>query len=147
MCRAWFRNRIIDELTFEDGEGLKLLAFWYPYAKHPTVYRQTVTSTNTELLSNDWPTGSSLAADIQTKGRGRYDRTWQNTPNNLSCSWKISLPEGLSHGLTQVLLGNIVKNHLILLSRINKTQKFLKWPNDLIVTAGQDWGKSVRNSG
>lgn len=137
-----FAARIIDELTFEDGEGLKLLAFWYPYAKHPTVYRQTVTSTNTELLSNDWPTGSSLAADIQTKGRGRYDRTWQNTPNNLSCSWKISLPEGLSHGLTQVLLGNIVKKSFDSAKSNQQDAKIiLKWPNDLIVTAGQDWGK------
>ena len=137
-----FAGRIIDELTFEDGERLKLLAFWYPYAKHPTIYRQTVTSTNTELLGNDWPTGSSLAAEIQTKGRGRYGRTWQNTPNNLSCSWKIALPEGLSPGLTQVLLGNIVKKTF---SSSNSNQQdqniILKWPNDLIVTSGQDWGK------
>ena len=143
MCAEHgFAGRVIDDLTFGDGERIKLLAFWQPYAMHPTVFRQTVTSTNTVLLSNEWPTGSSLSAEIQTQGRGRYDRAWQNTPQNLSCSWKISLPKGLSPGLIQVILGSLVyKSFDSAKFKQQEAEIILKWPNDLVVKVGEEWGK------
>ena len=137
-----FASRVGDELVFADGERLKLLTFWHPFARHPTITKDVVTSTNSELLAGDWPIGSSLSARSQTNGRGRYNREWVNAADLLACSWKLPLSKILSPGATQIILGYLVKQSLESIQPTNKkTRVILKWPNDLIIVANDRWGK------
>ena len=137
-----FAGRIVDELIFADGERLKLLTLWHPFARHPTICKDVVTSTNSELLAGNWPVGSSLSARRQTNGRGRYDREWVNAADLLACSWKLPLSKILSPGATQIIIGYLVKQSLESIQTTDdKARVILKWPNDLIILANERRGK------
>ncbi len=143
LCSKYgFATRIVSSLQFQDGESLRIMAFWHPFAKSPTIHREVVESTNGELLSEKWPVGSSLSTDYQTKGRGRYQREWTNTPELLACSWKICRQASITAEILQILCGYLVKQSLEALTSSNPNCKLiLKWPNDLILIKGDKWGK------
>jgi len=142
LCAKYgFAGRVVDELVFADGEQLRILVVWHPFAYHPLVHKDVVSSTNSELLHNDWPVGSSLAAQHQTDGHGRYNRQWANAAQLVACSWKISLPDKLTPATTQIVLGYLVKQSFESVKRKQKTNILLKWPNDLIVLTPHKSGK------
>ena len=143
ICAKYgFASRITDELNFLDGELLRILTIWHPFAKTLHTKRKVVESTNNELLTGEWSIGSSLSAERQTKGRGRYNREWANSPELFACSWKINLEEGVSPQLLQVLIGQIVKQSFESVNNISQDCKIiLKWPNDLILIDQERWGK------
>lgn len=136
-----FAARVIDRVILGDGEPLKALAFWHPFADYPTLSKDEVSSTNTELLNSNWPIGSSLSANHQTHGRGRYQRKWENTGKQVSCSWKVKLPSEISTGLTQVIIGNQIKRMLSNYSASSVSKVILKWPNDVLIVDEHRWGK------
>ncbi|MED5308379.1 MAG: hypothetical protein VYA95_03430, partial [Candidatus Thermoplasmatota archaeon] len=137
-----FSCRIINQLHFDDGECLRVIAFWHPYSKTPPIHKEVVGSTNSELLTNDWPVGSSLSTDLQTKGRGRYDRKWINSSELMACSWKIEKPMEVSPAMLQIICGHLVKQSLQSIDDFsNDSQLILKWPNDLIILKGEKFGK------
>ena len=141
-ARYGFAARTVDELKFTEGESLKLLACWHPFANYPTKFREVVASTNSALISGNWPTGSSLSARHQTHGRGRYDRQWINSGELLACSWKVDLPDEIAPEVVQIILGNVVKQTLDDLADVNSfATTILKWPNDVLVRNGSEIGK------
>tara|TARA_B100001027_G_scaffold111907_1_gene77201 strand:- start:1437 stop:2945 length:1509 start_codon:yes stop_codon:yes gene_type:complete len=142
LCAKYgFAGRVVDKLIFGDGEQLRILAVWHPFSRYPLVHKDVVRSTNLELLHNDWPVGSSLAAQHQTDGYGRYNRLWANAAQLVACSWKIKLPEKLTPATTQIVLGFLVKQSFESVQRTPKTNIVLKWPNDLIVLTPEKSGK------
>ena len=143
LCSKYgFASRITNQLNFADGECLRILTFWHPFAKTPHQYKEVVESTNSELLSKDWPVGSSLSANYQTKGRGRYNRAWENSAELLACSWKISKQNNITPEDLQILCGHIVKQSFESADDANSDCTIvLKWPNDLILIKGEIWGK------
>ena len=137
-----FSCRITNELHFDDGECLRIMAFWHPYSKSQSVHKDVVSSTNSELLANDWPIGSSLSTDFQTQGRGRYDRKWVNSSELMACSWKIEKPVDMPPPILQIICGHLIKQSLQSIDDIgNDSQIILKWPNDLIIVQGEKFGK------
>ena len=137
-----FSCRIINQLNFDDGECLRVMAFWHPYSKTPPIHKDVVGSTNSELLANDWPVGSSLSADFQTQGRGRYDRKWINSSELMACSWKIEKPIEMPPPILQIICGYLVQQSLQSIDGFsNDSQLILKWPNDLIILKGKKYGK------
>ena len=143
LCSKYgFASRIVNQLTFQDGECLRIMAFWHPYARFPTIHREVVPSTNSELLNEKWPIGSSLSTDLQTNGRGRYAREWTSTPELLACSWKIGEQSNISPEILQILCGYLVKQSFESISHSNSNCRILlKWPNDLILIKDGEWGK------
>jgi len=143
LCAKYgFASRIVNKLNFQNGECLRIMAFWHPYARHPTIHREVVTSTNRELLNEKWPIGSSLSANYQTQGRGRYDREWISTPELLACSWKIGKQHNIPPEILQILCGYLVKQSFESITHSNPDCKIvLKWPNDLIIIKNEEWGK------
>ncbi len=143
VCSMYgFASRITNQLNFADGECLRILTFWHPFAKTPQQHKEVVESTNSELLSKDWAVGSSLSANYQTKGRGRYNREWTNSDELLACSWKISRQDNIIPEELQILCGHIVKRSFESANDSNSECKIiLKWPNDLILIKEENWGK------
>ena len=137
-----FSCRITNQLNFDDGECLRIMAFWHPYSKTQPVHKDVVSSTNSEMLANDWPIGSSLSAALQTQGRGRYDRKWVNSSELMACSWKIEKPINMPPAILQIICGYLVKQSLQSIDDIsNDSQIVLKWPNDLIILQREKFGK------
>ena len=133
-AKSGFACRITDTESFEDGEEIKIIAIWRPFAKAKKIHLHTVTSTSTELLSSNWPIGSSLSSDYQTDGHGRRGRPWDNAAEALACSWKIGNSFDTSTNILQLICGFIVKQSL---QQHNKSQNSIqviqKWPNDILL--------------
>ncbi len=137
-----FASRITNRLNFEDGECLRILAFWHPFAKATHTHKEVVGSTNSELLTEDWPVGTSISADYQTAGRGRYNREWTNSAELMACSWKIANQREITPEILQILCGYIVKESFESAdSPFSDCKVLLKWPNDLILVKKNYWGK------
>lgn len=93
--------------------------------------RDSVDSTNTELLRTNAPHGKVLAAELQTGGRGRMGRSWLAEPGGsliFSIAWRFDRGAGFLSGLslaTGVALVRAMKDCGI-------GDVCLKWPNDLL---------------
>ncbi|HVY07644.1 MAG TPA: biotin--[acetyl-CoA-carboxylase] ligase [Burkholderiales bacterium] len=91
-------------------------------------------STNTDMLAraaNGARSGSVLAAEVQTQGRGRRGRDWHSSPGGaltFSLLWRFEQGAGFLSGLSLVVG--------IALARVIRQQGaddvMLKWPNDLL---------------
>ena len=133
-AKSGFACRVIDTETFDDGEEIKIVAVWRPFVKAKKIHQTTVTSTSTELLSSNWPIGSSLASDYQTDGHGRRGRRWDNAAEVLACSWKIGNSFDTSPNMLQLICGFIVKQCLQQHNQSpNGIQVIQKWPNDILL--------------
>ena len=137
-----FACRLTGQLKFDDGECLRLVTVWHPFASAPTIHKKITESTNSELLSNDWPTGTSISADYQTAGRGRYSRPWVNSSQSVACSWKIGQPQNMTPATLQIICGCLVKQSLESFSQSNTNSEIvLKWPNDIMIKTPNRAGK------
>ncbi len=91
-------------------------------------------STNLEALENfeEFEDGNVIVADVQTHGRGRFDRVWESSSvENIYMSFVIK-PENTINfpfmNLTQYL--SVVVNRVF--NRDYGIKSNLKWPNDIL---------------
>lgn len=93
-----------------------------------------IDSTNTALMKQALigaPTGTALAAELQTAGRGRRGRTWQaalGASLTFSLLWRFDKGAASLGGLSLVV-GLAVANALRALGLAAE----LKWPNDIVI--------------
>ena len=91
-------------------------------------------STNTDLLDramNGARSGSVLAAELQTQGRGRRGREWHSSPGGaltFSILWRFDQGAGFLSGLSLVVGIGLVR----VLRKHGAADVMLKWPNDLL---------------
>ncbi len=91
-------------------------------------------STNTDMLdraTHGARSGSVLAAESQTQGRGRRGRHWHSSPGGaltFSILWRFDQGAGFLSGLSLVVgiaLARVLRKH-------GAADVMLKWPNDLL---------------
>ena len=93
--------------------------------------RDSVDSTNSELLRENGPHGRVLAAEMQTMGRGRMGRSWLSEPGGsltFSLAWKFDRGAGFLSGLS--LAVGIALARAMASCGIEGIR--LKWPNDVL---------------
>lgn len=96
-------------------------------------YLEETESTNSEadrLASSGSPEGTIVVADRQTRGRGRFGRSWFSPPGTglyLSMILRPPVEPAASHYL--VLLSGVACSRAI--QDLCRTSVELKWPNDL----------------
>jgi len=97
-----------------------------------------VGSTNAVLLADDHaPDRSVLAAEHQSAGRGRLDRSWQSPPGaglTFSVLLRPSAPL-LTWGWLPLLAGVALQDAVRAATGVSTA---LKWPNDLLAGTGDD---------
>ncbi len=141
-AKSGFACRITDTDSFDDGEQIKIVAIWRPFAKAKKIHRPTVTSTSTELLSSNWPIGSSLSCDYQTNGHGRRGRRWDNAGEVLACSWKIGTSFDFSPNILQFICGFLVKQSLQQHNHSPDSIQVIQYlPNDILLLLDDKIGK------
>jgi len=100
------------------------------------IYYPEIDSTNTHALKNitDFSDKDILMAEVQTAGRGRFDRKWvSDKPNNIYISFVLK-PEFKTEKLH--VLNNIPQYLCIKLCEVLETYSVnpvIKWPNDVLV--------------
>lgn len=111
---------------------------------------ETAASTSTELLRRaaaaNLPSGTCIAAELQTAGRGRRGRQWQSglaTSLTFSLLWRFEKGAAQLGGLSLVVGLAIVK--ALRTSGIAKAQ--LKWPNDILVEEKKLGGILIETQG
>ena len=141
-AKSGFACRVIDDETFDDGEEIKIIAVWRPFVNAKKIHQTSLTSTSTELLSSNWPIGSSLSSDHQTDGHGRRGRRWDNSGELLACSWKIGNSFDISPNMLQLICGVIVKQCLQQHNQSSGSIQIIqKWPNDILLKQDGQIGK------
>ncbi len=94
----------------------------------------TVDSTNRLLLAEAQagaPSGLAVAAELQTRGRGRRGRGWQTGLGDaltFSLLWRFPQGAGALHGLSLAVSVALVRA----LRALGATEAMVKWPNDLL---------------
>ncbi|MEV4431874.1 biotin--[acetyl-CoA-carboxylase] ligase [Streptomyces sp. NPDC049555] len=100
-------------------------------------------STNSDLVAADGPEGAVLVAEEQSAGRGRLDRTWSAPPRSgLFFSVRLTPGPGVPAdrwGWLPLLAGVATATAL---ARVAGVDTALKWPNDLLVTVGDEERKT-----
>src|SRR5262249_5320177 len=95
---------------------------------------EEIASTNTDLLAaSGAPDRSVLAAEHQTAGRGRFDRSWTSPPRaglTFSVLLRPAVPAPL-WGWLPLLAGLALRGALPATAHVPTS---LKWPNDLLAT-------------
>jgi len=102
---------------------------------------ESTTSTNDDLLAavTTLPSGTVLAAEYQSAGRGRQNRTWTSPARSgltFSVLLRPTVPPG-QWGWLQLLAGVAVCDAVRAVTTVDAA---LKWPNDLVV--GDEWAKA-----
>lgn len=113
--------------------------------------RPSVTSTNAIFAENaaQLPTGSVLIADHQTVGRGRFDRSWVDTPGRgLATSALLRPSRPMSEwGWLPLLVGLAVDLGTCKLAGDQRSRISLKWPNDVLIDGRKICGILCQVSG
>ena len=135
--------RIVRTHTFEDDEAIHVLAAWHPFVSNKHHKVREIDSTNAELLRGQYAPGDSLTALIQTNGRGRHGRSWQDHPQSFKGSWVLDVEDLSSIDLKMQLYVAHEISHALRLNKQHIEQLNIKWPNDLLLreTAEQRWKK------
>ena len=135
--------RIVRTHTFEDDEAIHVLAAWHPFVSNKHHRVREIDSTNAELLRGQYAPGDSLTAQIQTSGRGRHGRSWQDHPQSFKGSWVLDEKILSSIDLKMQLFVAHEISHALRLNKQHIEQLNIKWPNDLLLreTSEQQWRK------
>ena len=94
----------------------------------------TVDSTNSLLLAEAQagaPSGLAVAAELQTRGRGRRGRGWHTGLGDaltFSLLWRFRQGVGALHGLSLAVSVALVRA----LRALGATEAMVKWPNDVL---------------
>ncbi|MFI1969046.1 biotin--[acetyl-CoA-carboxylase] ligase [Streptomyces cinnamoneus] len=104
---------------------------------------QRTGSTNTDLVAAGGEEGAVLVAEEQSAGRGRLDRTWSAPPRSgLFFSVRLTPGPGVPPerwGWLPLLAGVATATALSAAAGVDTA---LKWPNDLLVTVGDEERKT-----
>ncbi len=109
----------------------------------------TIGSSNTELLTRaaaDAASGTCVAAEMQTAGRGRRGRTWQSqfaSSLTFSLLWRFEKGAAALGGLSLVVGLALVRA----LRKAGVNNAMLKWPNDVIVNGEKLAGILIETQG
>jgi len=98
------------------------------------IYFETVDSTNfygKKLVGEDTAEGTTIVADIQTKGRGRKDRSWSSPRGGLWFSVILYPNISPQKAMLVTMASSISVAQAI--SEITDLNPVIKWPNDLLV--------------
>ena len=139
--RHGFAARCVATHSFEDGEMLRVIALWTPYASSTIHQHDVVDSTNQLALDTGEQEGDLFVARRQSAGRGRRGRTWSSEEEAFAGSWLLRKGRLCDHpGLVQILSGYAVyvTNKLLGASEANMA---LKWPNDVYMIQDKLVGK------
>lgn len=130
-------NRSLDESTMELDISYKNILEAslreISFIKSLEVYK-TINSTNThasKLALEGAPEGTLVVADFQTRGRGRWNRTWFASPGNFLL-FSFVLRPLLSLGETN-LVGLALALAIVRSMDELGVQAAIKWPNDIMV--------------
>ncbi|MEI7457018.1 MAG: biotin--[acetyl-CoA-carboxylase] ligase [Nitrosomonadales bacterium] len=110
---------------------------------------QQATSSNTELLrraTQGAASGSVLAVELQTGGRGRIGRVWHTGLGNaltFSLLWRFNCGLNALSGLSLAVGVAIMRA----LHRFEVTGAGLKWPNDILSSDGKLGGVLIEAQG
>ena len=135
--------RIVRTHTFEDDEAIHVLAAWHPLVSNKHHRVREIDSTNAELLRGQYAPGDSLTTQIQTSGRGRHGRSWQDHPQSFKGSWVLDDKDLSSIDLKMQMFVAHEISHALRLNKQHIEQLNIKWPNDLLLreTTEQQWRK------
>lgn len=104
---------------------------------HALVHLPQTTSTNAELANRpELPTGVCVVADVQTAGRGRAGRSWENHPDDPDGSLLLSVlvEPPLDLALTPLAAGLAVADAIgRQVGDAPRANVALKWPNDVLL--------------
>lgn len=100
---------------------------------------ESIDSTNSELLNNEYEDKTLIYTYDQTKGRGRFDRKWITFKNKA-----LALSFLLKNNGTEKNRFNLLKNYFIfnmifsitlveILDKNYKIKSWIKWPNDIYI--------------
>jgi biotin-[acetyl-CoA-carboxylase] ligase BirA-like protein len=136
-------GRIVRTHTFDDDEAIHVLAAWHPFVANKHHRVREIDSTNAELLRGQYSPGDSLIAQIQTNGRGRHGRSWQDHPQSFKGSWVLDEKHLSSIDLKMQLYVAHEISHALRLNKQHIERLKIKWPNDLLLkeTTEQHWRK------
>ncbi|MCK5453155.1 MAG: biotin--[acetyl-CoA-carboxylase] ligase, partial [Calditrichia bacterium] len=105
-------------------------------------YFPSLESTNSEakrLVVEDVPEWTVIYADLQTKGRGRFNRQW-HSPAGLGLYFSIILRPNMDLKLLNMInmraalvIREILQTKLTQTSARNDRPVMVKWPNDVLV--------------
>lgn len=110
---------------------------------------QQATSSNSELLrraTQGAASGSVLAVELQTAGRGRIGRTWHSGLGNaltFSLLWRFEVGLNALSGLSLAVGVAILRA----LKRFEVQDAGLKWPNDILTPCGKLGGVLIEAQG
>lgn len=110
-------------------------------AKVRTVAKTVSTNDDIAALAQAGaPEGTWVRADVQTGGRGRLGRHWVSPPGNLYASTLVRPLPGDPPAATLALVAAVALDELVS-ARAGRDRVQIKWPNDLLLRAGQEWCK------
>ncbi|MDR1081871.1 MAG: hypothetical protein LBQ79_13160 [Deltaproteobacteria bacterium] len=96
-----------------------------------------------ELLGKDlFPELSSLFAESQTGGRGRYGRTWASPPGHVYASMRLPLRPPFEGSAAPAAMAAMLA---LALEEETGTRILIKWPNDLILDGRKAGGILLEN--
>ena len=102
---------------------------------HPLHWFESIGSTNDaakKLAAAGAATGTLVAADLQTAGRGRAANQWQTPPGSALAATVILHPALPAAQTAQLaLLGGLAAQRAI--TAVTKLDALLKWPNDVLI--------------
>lgn len=96
------------------------------------------TSTNDEILKGGYQFGDVVITNLQTKGKGRSGRVWEDNGNSLIFS--ICLNE-IDEDL--ILPFNIIAGYSIVDALREYVDCYLKWPNDIVINGKKAAGMLI----
>ena len=107
--------------------------------QQPVFFTETCASTNTwarEMVEKESITEGIFVCSDQSSGRGRMGRTWiGDNPHSLTVSFVVS---------PKVKVGEVAVCSLVWMADIAKALGlFVKWPNDIMTSAGKKIGGSL----
>ncbi|OAT58922.1 BirA bifunctional protein [Obesumbacterium proteus ATCC 12841] len=106
----------------------------------------TVDSTNSEALRIMKETGDmsfAVSSNVQTAGRGRFNRVWQTPRGNVAVTIVVPVPENKNEMSTIALVTGLAI-YDVLSSLVTKSRTLtIKWPNDILINGAKVSGTLV----
>ena len=97
-------------------------------------YFKTISSTNAyakQLVEKNIQEGTIVVADVQTKGRGRKNRTWSSNYGGLWFSFVLYPHIPPERGMLVTMASSVAVAHAI--KENTNLNPIIKWPNDLLI--------------
>jgi len=104
--------------------------------RYNIIYYPEITSTSTFAMQNiaDFADGDVLMAEIQTQGRGRFDRKWiSDKPDNIYISFVLKPSIALDKPSPINNISQYLSLKVCEVLDDYGVKSFIKWPNDVIV--------------